>query len=217
MKSKFVIRVFISALIVSTAHAVPYKQIGKIEDDSYGNVRRVSARIVVAEGLSEAKVTEILTVAVKALATKYNANSSMVFAYRSKDKDIVKSTWTVGKAVYAPNGKWEDAEKDAEKKVVVQLGRIYFQSEKIDIPKTGSEITLTSKKENPIKISRLRDAWTSDQIIAQIPAGTSATILERYEKALSSDFIFVRYRIKTSYQGKEVEGWVFGNNILKKK
>lgn len=201
--------------IEQEAPMVPYKQVGEIENVSYGDVRRFSARIVVPDGLSSKQLTEMLTDAVKAVTIKYNANAAMVFAFRTKDKDIATSTWTVGRAVYAPNGEWGDAAENAEKKTVVQLGKIYFQPEKANTLKSGSKTTLTSENETPIEVSRSRDVWLPDQIIAKIPSGTSVIILERYEKALTSEFIFARYRIKASYQEKEIEGWVFEEDVLK--
>lgn len=192
-----------------------YRQVGAIERNHFGVSKRYSARIVVPNGLSKKQLTEMLTKAAKTVALEYRADAAKVFAYRATDVDIKQSAWTVGHAVYAPNGKWADATENAPKKVVVQLGTIYFQPENADTLKAGDKANLTTETGTPINVSRTRGVWSSDHSIAQVPSGTPATILERYEKAASPDYLLVHYRIKTTYQEKEIEGWVFEEDLLK--
>ena len=118
-------------------------------------------------------------------------------------------------AVYAPNGEWGDAGENAAKEVSIQLGDLYFQEKEADTPGQGSKVTLTSTDGSSIGISRSRDEWTRDQIIANMPSGSTAMVLERYEKALSADFLFIRYRVRTTYNGNQVEGWVHEEEISK--
>jgi hypothetical protein len=171
----------------------------------------------VVDDLSREQLTSALTDAVKAISLKYGGNAAMVFAYRAQDKDIANSAWTVGKAVYAPNGRWEDAAEAMAMKVSVELGDLYFQKQAKDVPKKGTEITLKSANGTAVSVSRSRDVWTEDHIITKVPSGTPATVVSRYEKALSANYVFVRYQISASLQGRTVEGWVHEEEVTPRK
>lgn len=197
------------------AMAESYRQVGPVEDKSYLGVKRISVRVIVPDGLSRQQLRRDLGALAIKYAEEHKADAVSVFAYRSQDKDIATSAWTVGDAVYAPNGRWRDAGENAPMKLSVKLGELYFRAKPANIPKAGDEVKLWSASNEPIKLSKSRDVWTEEVIITEIPAGTSALVLERYEKALNSEYLFVRYGIRVVHQGRTIQGWVFEDDIQK--
>ena len=60
-------------------------------------------------------------------------------------------------------------------------------------------------------MSKNRDSWVDEDIIAKLPAGKKASVLERYEEALSPDHKFVRYLIQVD----NIKGWIDSEDIAK--
>jgi len=208
-----VVLLLVSAFAV--AESASYRQVGPIEDVSYARIKRVSARIVVPAGFSRYELESILRDAAVDIGRRERASATIIFAYRPEDvgESIPTTLWTVGRAVYAPNGRWEDAGKNGPMKVSIELGEVYFQKATTSIPKRGDEILLFAANKKSVKVSRSRDAWEESKIVAKVPNGTRAHVVERYEQALTPDFIFVRYLVKTKVQGKTIQGWVFGDQV----
>ena len=210
---------FLAVLLLVSAFAVAesasYRQVGPIEDVSFGRIKRVSARIVIPPGLSRYELESILRDAAVDIGRRERASATIIFAYRPEDvgESISTTPWTVGRAVYAPNGRWGDAGKNGPMKVSIELGEVYFRKAPTFITKRGDEVLLFAANEKSVKVSRSRDAWGEAEIVATVPNGTRAHVVERYEQALTPDFIFVRYLVKIKAHGKAIQGWVFGNQV----
>jgi hypothetical protein len=210
---------FLAVLLLVSAFAVAesasYRQVGPIKDVGYAGIKRVSARIVIRPGLSRHELENILRNAAVDIGRRERASATIIFAYRPEDvgESIPATPWTVGRAVYAPNGRWEDAGKNGPMKVSIEVGEVYFRKAPTSIPKRGDEVLLFAANKKSVKVSRSRDAWEEAKIVAKVPNGTRAHVVERYEQALTQDFIFVRYLVKTKFQGKTIQGWVFGDQV----
>jgi hypothetical protein len=201
---------------VTLAESASYRVVGPIEDFSYLGVKRVRDRIVVPTGLSEQELIDTLKEAVITLAKQQSANAAQILAYREgDDTDLV---YTAGTAVYAPGGFWANAAREFPMQVgEVEIAPLYFATPKTDVPKEGDKVILVTKEKGLVPISRVRDSWTEPNIIAAVPDGTPARILEHSENAVSPDSILVRDRVSTTYNGNVVEGWVFGDQVKRVK
>jgi len=196
-----------------------YKEVDKIRDVSMsgGRIKRIVARIVIPLGRTEEEVRATLKRAAIEIGTRERAKATTVKGYRPQDK-IRTGVWMAGQATYAPNGKWVDASIKAPMAVSVEFSKdsLYFKK---DDPPTKTEEKqnpiLISKSGKPINISRERDSWTDEDIIAKIPSGTHALVLQRHEEAMTPDMLFVRCRVRVNWKGKKIEGWVHGFDIGK--
>jgi hypothetical protein len=92
---------------------------------SYAGVKRVKAFIVIPLGRTEEEVRETLKQAAITIGNRKKAAATSIFAYRPQDVGAV--TFTAGSAIYAPNGRWEDAALKAPMSVTVELAKLYFQ------------------------------------------------------------------------------------------
>ena len=113
---------------------VSYDVAGDLEDTSYGDVKRVSWRIVIPLGRSRAELRATLEKAARDLVLQTNADAAMVFAYRPQDSP--SGAYTVGRAVIAPNGRWEDASSSEVMETKIDLNELYF------VPLTKEEAIL---------------------------------------------------------------------------
>ena len=51
-----------------------------------------------------------------------------------------------------------------------------------------------------------------EDIIARVPDGTEATVVERRSEPMG-DQEFVRYRVRVTDRGREINGWVHRSNV----
>jgi hypothetical protein len=197
-----------------------YVEVDKIRDVSMhgGRIKRIVAHIVIPLGRTEEEVRATLKRAAIEIGTRERAKATTVKGYRPQDK-IRSGVFTAGQATYAPNGKWGDASIKAPMAVNVEFSKdsLYFKK---DEPPTKTEeeqdIILTSENGKPIDISRNRDSWSDEDIIAKIPSGTRALVLQRHKEVISPEMLFIRCRVRVHWKGKIVEGWVHGWDIGKK-
>lgn len=195
-----------SATQASAALAVEktsYTQAGSIKDVSYPLARRFSSRVVVPLGRTREEVTATLERAARDLAQKTDADAVMVFAYRPGDRP--EGIYSVGRAVYAPNGKWENADDGGPMQVSVDLRDLYFAP-----PDTsgspGDTVALNDPYGDRVDLSNEYGKWGDDNIVAQVPNGSKAVILERESEPMGNQE-FVRYRVRTLGATRR-EGWV---------
>jgi len=186
-----------------------YTQYGESEDVSYLGAMRFSSRIIVPLGRTREELTATLNRAASELAKETNADAVMVFAYRPKDDTA--SAYTAGRAIYAPNGDWGSAASEAPMKLTVDLNDLYFAAP-TKLIANGDAVILTTSFGSEVGISRKYGSWMDEDILARVPVGTKATILESRSQPMG-DQEFVRYRIQTTARGKEISGWVHDYNI----
>jgi len=189
-----------------------WTQVGAVERFDHFKIKRRAIRITIPLGRTEQQVRATLERATRDLAKRTRASAVMVWAYRPGDQ--VKATYTVGLAVLAPNGKWEDAGEDAPKKLTIDLPKdgVYFRPAAKTTLGKGDECRFSESA----KISRKRDAWLKSDIIAEAPKGAGGIVLEHYEKAITADFLFVRFRVLVRVDGRPIEGWVDGEVLTRK-
>lgn len=181
-----------------------YSRASEIEDVSYAGVKRVSRRIVVPLGRTRNQLTATLERAARELAKETSANAVMVFAYRPQDN--LESTYSAGRAVYAPNGRWEEASSSAPMKVSVDLNDLYFAAPRRSIA-VGETVRLKGPQDGLIDLSKEYGSWMGKDILARVPAGTEAMVLEDRAEQMG-DQEFIRYRVRVSDNGVDVIGWV---------
>ena len=186
-----------------------YSRSGEIEDVSYGSVKRVSRRIVVPLGRTRDQLTATLDRAAKELAKEAQANAVMVFAYRPQDNP--SGQYSAGRVVYAPNGRWEEAASSVPMRVSVDLNDLYFAPPKDQIA-IGEAVILRAPLGGLIVLSKGYGSWMEEDIIARVPEGTEATVVERRAEPMG-DQEFVRYRVRLTDRGREVNGWVHRRNV----
>jgi hypothetical protein len=59
----------------------------------------------------------------------------------------------------------------------------------------------------------MRDKWGKEYILAKIPSGTPAKLLNTHKTALSPEMLFVRYQVSVNWEGKTIKGWVHEKDI----
>ncbi|BBO79640.1 hypothetical protein DSCO28_02060 [Desulfosarcina ovata subsp. sediminis] len=199
---------------VSSANT-SYEEVDQIRDVSMygGKIKRIVAHIVIPLGRTNEEVRETLKKAAIEIGNREHAKATTVKGYRPQDKDRT-GQWTVGQATYAPNGRWEDADTNSPLSVTVELSKdsLYFQKE--EASKIGKNFILKEQGGGPVEISKYRDNWGDKDIIAKLPSGTDVTIIERYEKPITSEMLLTRVRVRD--EKNEIEGWVFGEDVAPK-
>ena len=185
--------------------AAPYRQIGPVKDVGFG---RVSVSIEIPLGHSREEVKATLEQVAAELTKKEGVAGAAVFAYRPQDQG--SGGYTAGKAERAPNGKWSEIQSGGPMRTVIELAELYFEEVAEELP--GRAITLRSKSGDLVEISSAWDKWGDEQIIAEVPNGTKATVLERRAKVASPGYEIVRLRVELQIDGRRVEGWVFGDS-----
>jgi hypothetical protein len=183
-----------------------YSQIGKIKDLSYSAIKRYSVGIKIPTGRKRKEVKATLERAVKEIGGKINYDAFAVFAYTRYDNS--HDTMLVARAFCAPDGKWEDAGLAGPKSITFYLGDAYFQKVRTDLPEINEVAYLISKDGNKISISRERDSWEDEDIIAHLSPGTKVRVLDKYYWG-TENYKFIRYYISVN----NIKGWIDDRNI----
>lgn len=174
-------------------------------DVNYANIIRKVIRITLPDNLSKQEVEENLKHAAWNEYNKEKPNALMVYAYRQSDN--YNGGYTVGQAILAPNGKWENAGENGPMQVSINLGTTYFEKPEKTL-KAGTKVKLKDEYDPKLGISGKLDKWNDEDFIVKVPNGTNAEIVEVKKQALSPGFTMTRYRVKVKYKGKTYIGWV---------
>ncbi len=186
-----------------------YVRVGEVRDVSYAQVRRFEKRIVIPPERQEASVRATLESAAMELHRQTRGDAVVVFAYSNADES--QGVFTIGKATYAPNGRWQDAGTRAPKRLVIEL------ADRLPVQRTrsvasGSRATLVDRTGH-VYVSILPDSWGDEDITAKVPTGTVVTVIRRESFQLGAGNELVRYLIEGAHQGTEIYGWVHSHNI----
>lgn len=168
-------------------------------------VVRKTVRVLVPPGLSKKVLTATLEGAAWAVYDEFKPNAVMVFAYRQGDS--VDGLYTAGRCLLAPNGQWEDAKLFAERsefKSAVETSDLYFHP--LQSAGVGSQVTLFAK-DTTISLSRGAESWVDADILAELPSGVPAQIIEVRHFPMGETEL-IRYRLIVRYKGKSLSGWV---------
>ena len=191
------------AVSACSSQNTSYTMIDSPEDSSIPSAKRVSARIVIPKGRARQEVIATLERAARELSDKTNADAAMVFAYRPGDP--TDGMFTVGRAVYAPGGKWESATSNESKSTTTELGELYFSLEK-QLPTNSEIITLKSAYSDYVAVSNEHGSWNDVNIIARVENGTKAEVLEIRKQPIGNQEL-VRFRVRVQ-SSMPTEGWV---------
>ncbi|MCZ6835375.1 MAG: hypothetical protein O7G85_06330 [Planctomycetota bacterium] len=191
-----------------------YIMLGEVRDVSYANVKRLSIRIELPLSRTHEQVKATIRKAALDLYKKEGRRPKAINVFAYMPGDDHEMAYTVGKADYAPNGKWEDASKRAPMKFSIEIGTVYFEVSKLyERFGPGTKIRLRSSSGDLIQLSQSTDDWSEHQIVAHIPPKTSAEIVDRKVWAITSTSFMIWYRVKVQYNGQEITGWVRRKNV----
>ncbi|WP_259701889.1 MULTISPECIES: hypothetical protein [Synechococcales] len=193
----------LASLSACSSQNTSYTMVGSPEDSSIPAAKRVSARIVIPEGRTRQEVIGTLERAARELSDKTSADAAMVFAFRPGDP--TDGMFSVGRAVFAPGGKWESATSNENKAITTELGELYF-SPKRQQPSIAEVITLKSTYSSYVAVSNEYGSWNDSNIIARVDNGTKANILEIRKEPIGNQEL-VRFRIRVQ-SSTPTEGWV---------
>lgn len=203
---------------ISDNLSTSYEEVDGIKDVSMhgGTIKRIVVHIIIPLGRTEEEIRATLKKAAIEIGTREKAKATTVNGYRPQDDR--SGVWTAGRAIFAPNGKWENAGDNAPMAVTVEvdMNSLYFQKEHQEFYK-DQEFILVSRDSAPVEISKYRDRWEDNDIVAKIPVGTPIQLIEAYKVPMTPDKLFVRYHISVVWKGKTLDGWVHEEEIAKKK
>ncbi len=193
----------------------PAYTIAEVRDVSFAATTRHVVSIKLPSNLQKEVLEQNFKHAIKDTYLKKKSNAISIWGYRNSDS--VDATFTVGEAVFAPNGSWEDAMNYSSAdldhyEILVKIKDQYLNP--IQLLSIGTNVFLESKTFEYVFVSDSASAWHDENRVAKLTNGTSAKILEAKEFPMAGDFsTTVRYRIKAG----KVEGWVFGSDVELKK
>lgn len=198
---------FLVILSACFSQNTTYKMVGSPEDISIPAAKRISARIIITEGRTRQEVVATLEKAARELFDKTDANAVMVFAYRPGD--LTDGGFTVGRAVFAPEGKWESAASNEKIAITTDLSDLYFSAKKQQ-PTIDKVITLKSTYSSYVAVSNEQGSWNDGNIIARVDNGTKANLLE-IRKYHTDNYELVRFRVRIK-SSPPTEGWVHASD-----
>ncbi len=187
-----------------------YSRVGTLEDVSYGNVKRLAARIVVPLGRTQDELTATLQRAASEIGEETQANAVMVFAYRPQDTP--SDQYTAGRAIYAPSGRWEEAASSDKKQVSIDLNDLYFAAP-LEVFPVGTRIILGNSESEEINLSKEYGSWGDEDIVTSVSSGAEATVIEHRSEAAGAQE-FVRYKVQIISDGETINGWVHSFNVI---
>lgn len=191
-----------------------YRQLGGVEDLSHAKAKRLSFRIEVPLHRTRKEIEATLKKSVLDLYKKRQSRPKAISVFAYMPGDDFESAFTVGKAIYAPNGKWEDATKRGTMKFSFDIGTVYFDVSKLTEQfASGTQTQLKSPDSNFVRISQSTDDWSDRKMVASVPEGTLVEIMDHKVLAYTSGFYEIWFRVQLKQHGKKIEGWVRQNNI----
>lgn len=189
----------------------PSYKIAETRDVSFSTVRRYVVSIMLPSNLSKEEVEQNFKHAILQTYKDKKPNAITIWGYQNGDD--VKQSFTVGDAVFAPNGKWENAgDSDGSLQnyqVVINLKDSYLNPK--NTLSVGAVITLVALKSNLVKDKDTNSVhvWNDygnrydSNILMKVPSGTKAKILEKKQTG-AGDYISIVYKVEV--KGKV--GWV---------
>lgn len=201
----------IEAILAVPGDFKPAYKIAETRDVSTGNAKRYAVSITLPAGLKKEEVEQNFKHAV--LQTYKDKKPDAITIWGYQNGDDVKQPFTVGDAVFAPNGKWESAGEGAGSlqnyQTIVKVKDSYLNAEN-DLS-VGAEITLTALKSDVLKDKDTTSVriWNDygnrndSNILMKVPNGTKAKILEKKQTG-AGDYISTVYKVEV----KQKTGWV---------
>ena len=187
-------------------------KIVEIRDASLGSVKRLAVSIALPAGLKKEEAERNFKHAILQIYKERKPDAITIWGYR--EGDDIKQPFTVGDAVFAPEGKWENAGGGGGANLqnfqaVINVKDSYLNDEKTIA--AGDLVTLTAFKSDVLKNQDAGSVrvWNDSgnrydsNILTRVPNGTKARILETRQSA-GGDYASIVYKVEV--QGKT--GWV---------
>lgn len=188
-----------------------YKVLSERNVDALGGrVKRQVVRIEIPEGRTREDVDATLRRAVKEIyMSQKNLKALSVQGFRPQDNHKT-GPYTVGEAIYAPNGKWGDAvgNETAPMKINITLGTLYFKPKKVVFEK-GTIVEFVSSEGKDIEIFKTQGNWRDENILMIVKPGQAGKVLESKTTVYSPEMSDTEYQIEID--GKV--GWVGESGI----
>lgn len=186
-------------------------KIADTRDVSFSNVKRYAVSIMLPASLKKEEVEQNFKHAILQVYKDKKPNAITIWGYR--DGDDVKQSYTVGEAVFAPNGKWESAAESGGSlqsyQTIIKVKDSYLTAK--NTISVGDEVTLVALKSDVVKDKDATSVriWNDygnrydSNILAKVPNGTKAKILE-VKQTGAGDYVSMVYKV----QIKQTTGWV---------
>lgn len=196
------------------------------EDLSYNDISRKQVRITVPSGLKKEEVKNNIGHLVINLYKRKTPDGISVLVY--EDKFSIEGVYTVAMGEFAPNGEWGKVNKNIPLKdyhLKIGYRESYFQP-KIKTYSIGSKVTIFCEEEwntkekkfvpsSTVPLSNSAREWSTENIIINIPNNSEAEIIDIHQEKLNDGSVFIRYKIKTTFKGKNYQGWIHSEEIKK--
>jgi hypothetical protein len=201
----------IEAILSLPDNFKPAYKIAETRDVSFSMVKRYVVSVILPPSLGKEEVEQNFKHAILQTYRDKNPNAITIWGYQNGDD--IKQSFTVGDAVFAPNGKWENAgDSDGSLRnyqVVINVRDSYLSTDK---PlSVGDVITLVAFKSDVFKdrdTSSVR-VWNDygnrydSNILMKVPNGTKAKILEMKQTG-AGNYASTVYKVEV----KQKVGWV---------
>ncbi|MDQ3685088.1 MAG: hypothetical protein M3430_05730 [Acidobacteriota bacterium] len=201
----------IEAILALPDNFKPAYKIAETRDVSFSTVKRYVVSITLPANLKKEEVEQNLKHTILQTYKDKKPNAVTIWGYQ--DGDDIKQSFTVGDAVFAPNGKWESA-GDGDGSLQNYQTIIKVRDSYLNAKKTlsvGDVVTLTAYKS---EISKDKDTnsvriWNDygnrydSNILIKVPNGTKAKILEKKQTG-AGDYIETVYKVEVNQK----IGWV---------
>ena len=177
-----------------------YKHRGEI-------VKRRLARVIIDKGLSKKELEkEINEIILEIRENEQNPNTIRIALFKKGDN--INGASTVATAIWAPDGKWEDANLNKEKKTTIEFSSAYFKRKDKSF-KQGDIISI----KKGVSISKYPNKWNVGILKTTMKIENNVKILNKKEYPMSNPYPpIVRYEIKS----KGIKGWISDYDIIKK-
>jgi len=182
-----------------------FNEAGRTRDVSYGRVTRYEYAITIPSGRTRAEVEATLRHAAETIGRREQPDALIVNAYRQGEP--ASGVYSVGQAIWAPGGLWENARQGGAKSVSVKLGELYFQ----DTPRlyaSGETVKVQPEGEETAVLSDSYEDWGAGRIIAELPAGALVVVLDNKSEVITPEYVLTRYRVRATVRGRAVTGWM---------
>lgn len=189
----------------------PAYKIAETRDISTGSAKRYAVSITIPARLKKEEVEQNFRHAVLQIYKDKKPDAITIWGYQNGDD--LNQPFTVGEAVFAPNGSWESAGESGGSlqnyQTIIKVKDSYLKAEnEISV---GDEITLTALKSEVLKDKDTTSVriWNDygnrydSNILVKVPNGTKAKILEKKQTG-AGDFISTVYKVDV----KQKTGWV---------
>lgn len=201
----------IEAILALPDNFKPTYKIADTRDVSFSTVKRYAVSITLPANLKKEEVEQNFKHAILQTYKDKKPNAVTIWGYQ--DGDDTKQPFTVGDAVFAPNGEWESAgDGDGSLQnyqTIIKVKDGYLNAK--NTISVGDIVTLTAYNSDVVKAKDPNSVrvWNDygnrydTNILTKVPNGTKAKILEKKQTG-AGDYISTVYKVEVNQK----TGWV---------